>query len=80
MASEYHGRHIASLLKDINDFAIQTENAYAHEDVRAKLLQTTKRLVSALEKPEDAVFHNAFLVINYPSFQKVNLAVNGGYF
>lgn len=65
MAYEDHGRYIASLLTDISTLEAQTENVYAHEAVRAKLLRTTKRLVSALEKPGDAVFHNAFLVINY---------------
>lgn len=74
MASEDHERYIASLLKDINVLESQTENVYAHEAVRAKLLQTTKRLVSALEKPGDAVFHNAFLVRKYLSFQRVELA------
>lgn len=74
MASEDHERYIASLLKDISILESQTENVYAHEAVRAKLLQTTKRLVSALEKPGDAVFHNAFLVSKYLSFPRVELA------
>ncbi len=63
MASEIHGRRVASLLKDIGSLADQTDNVYAHEIVRAELLQTAKRLVSALEKPGDAVFHTAFLVL-----------------
>ena len=74
MASENHGRHIASLLKEISTLETQMENVSAHDAIRVKLLQTTKRLVSALEKPEDAVFHNAFLVITYRPFQRVNLA------
>ena len=74
MASEDHGHHIASLLKDISTLETQTENVYAHEAVCAKMLQATKRLVSALKKPGDAVFHNAFLVINSLSFQRIQLA------
>ena len=74
MASEDHGRHITSLLKDISALGTQTENVYAHEAVRAKLLEATKRLVNALEKPGVAVFHNAFLVIKPLSFPKIDLA------
>lgn len=74
MASEDHGRHITSLLKIINTLETQTDNVDAHEAVRAKLLQATKRLVSALEIPGDAAFHNAFLVINSLSFQRIELA------
>ena len=73
MASEVHGRRVASLLKDIGNLADQTENVYAHEVVRAELLQTAKRLVSALEKPGDAVFHTAFLVLECLSFRKLRL-------
>ena len=50
MASEDHGRHIASLLKDISTLETQTENVYAHEAVCVKLLQATKRDWSALSK------------------------------
>lgn len=70
MASEDHGRYIASLLKDIRTLETQTDNVYADESIRAELLQATKRLVSALEKPGDAVFHNAFLVVDSLSFQR----------
>ena len=75
MASEDHGRRVASLLKEISILAGETENVYAHEVVRAKLLQTTKRLVSALEKPGDAVFHTAFLVHKYLSFHMLGLLI-----
>ena len=71
MASEDHGRHIAFLLKDIRSLDAQTENVYADEAVRAKLLHTTRMLVNALEKPSDAVFYNAFLVINYLTYKRV---------
>ena len=70
MASEDHGRHIAFLLKDICSLDTQTENVYANQAVRAKLLHTTKMLVSALEKPSDAVSYNAFWVINYLTYER----------
>lgn len=73
MAFEVHGRRVASLLKDIGSLADQTENVYANEVVRAELLHTAKRLVSALEKPGDAVFRTAFLVLEFQSFQKLGL-------
>lgn len=76
MASEDHGRRVASLLKETSTLADETENAYAHEVVRAKLLQTTKRIVSALEKPGDAVFQPAFLVHKYLSFQRLGLLIS----
>ena len=62
MTSKAHEGKVEALLKDISSVENRTEDVYAHEAVRAKLLQTAKRLVSALEKPADAVFHNAFLV------------------
>ena len=67
MVSEDHERRVASLLKDINTLGNQTENVYTNETVRTKLLQTAKRLVTALEKPGNSVVHNAFLVrvLNY---------------
>lgn len=64
MAPEDLGRQIESLLKDIGALSTQIDNVHAHGIDRAKLLQATKRLVSALETPADAVFHNAFLVIS----------------
>ena len=62
MTSKAHEGKVEALLKDISSFENRTEDVHANEAVRAKLLQTAKRLVGALEKPADAVFHNAFLV------------------
>ena len=64
MIAEDHERRVASLLKDIDTLGNQTENVYTDETVRTKLLQTAKRLVTALEKPGDGVLHNAFLVLS----------------
>ena len=62
MTSKAHEGKVEALLKDISSFKNRAEDIQANEALRAKLLQTAKTLVSALEKPADAVFHNAFLV------------------
>ena len=65
MIPEDHERRVASLLKGINALGTETENVCTNETLRTKLLQTAKRLVTALEKPGDSVIQNAFLVLHY---------------
>ena len=72
MTSNAHESKVEALLKDISSFGNRTEDVHANEAVRAKLLQTAKRLVGALEKPADAVFHNAFLVTTRVSLKGSN--------
>ena len=62
MTSKAHEGKVEALFKNISSFENRTEDVHANEAVRAKLLQTAKRLVNALQKPADTVFHNAFLV------------------
>ena len=62
MISNAHEGKVEAVLREISSFENRTEVIDANEAVRARLLQTAKRLVSALEKPADAVFHNTFLV------------------
>ena len=62
MTSKAPQGKVKALLKDISSFENSTEDFHANESVRAKLLQTAKMLISTLEKPADAVYHNAFLV------------------
>ena len=76
MTSKDHQSQVQALLKDIATFEHQTKDVYANEALRARLLQSAKRLVSALEKPGDAVFDNAFLVIARLLFQRCGLAPN----
>ncbi len=74
MTSEDHQRQIASLLKDIGSSEAEKEKIYNDETVRAKLLQSAKRLVSALEKPGDAVINNAFLVFSFLTLKRLGSA------
>ena len=71
MTSEDHKSQIASLLKDIASLEAEKEKIYSDETVHAKLLQSAKRLVSALEKPGDAVINNAFLVFSVLILQRL---------
>ncbi len=74
MASEDHKSQIASLLKDIGSVEAEKEKIYNDETVHAKLLQSAKRLVSALEKPGDAVINNAFLVFSFLTLKRLGSA------
>ena len=78
MTSKAHEGKVEALFKNISSFEYRTEDVHPNEAFRAKLLQTAKRLVSALEKPADAVFHNAFLVntrvsLNFPEWSLKNV-------
>ena len=65
MTSKAHEGKVEALLKDISSSEKRTKDVHTNEAVRAKLLQMAKRLVNALEKPTDTIFHNAFLIITH---------------
>lgn len=50
------------LVKQVASLCKQADDVYADETLRVALLQATKQLAVALEKPTDAVYQNAFLV------------------
>ena len=52
----------ANLAKEVATLCKRANDVYIDETLRAKLLQATKNLSIALEKPADAIFQTAFLV------------------
>ena len=62
MATVNDSLEVANLAKEVTTLCKRANDVYIDETLRATLLQATKKLSIALEKPADAVFQTAFLV------------------
>ena len=73
MSTVGHSNRISSLVKPVVSLCEQAGESICTDEVdRAALLQATKELVVVLERPTDAVYQNAFSVIDLFSFSIYN--------
>lgn len=73
MSTVGHSDKVSNLVKQVGSLCKQAdEHKFTDEVHRAALLQATKELVVVLERPTDAVYQNAFLVVDFFSFSIYN--------
>ena len=59
--------HRTSTLIDSIDAVTDTKYTFANDKIRSQVLAKAKKLVAALEKPEEVVFRQAFEVSSFSS-------------